>query len=357
MFTILNGAVLLSAPSTAGTTSWLATRYVSSLDNPDWVVPNLPLYGDDAGQPRGVDANLATATPSYNNAISLLTGRPPLEKAAYALGTSTGGGIWTLTDLTTALAVGFLPSSLQNAAGNYVTPNNDTMAAAVPGMQTNDDGTKVADPNQTQGYPLTYVQYALVPTQPLADASNVCRTDSQALLTSWLQYVTGAGQQNLPPGLAPLTPDLKAQALADIKKVGATKATKPCTPPAPGSSPSKSPSSPGAGGGGASNTGGSVGPTTGDSTLSLLNAGGPGTTPDDSIGAERNKPAPVVLIANPKIPGYGGSDLPSTIATIVGLLALVALLGGAAAWSSGWRPGRRQTVVPATPGPLPPPPP
>ena len=230
MFTIQNGAVLLSAPSDGESTSWFATRYVSSLDNSDWVVPSLPLYGDDAGKPRGVDADLALASPSYNNAITLLTGRPPLEKAVDSIDAS-GGGTWALTDLTTADALGMVPTQIQNADGEFVAPTAETMAAAVAGMQTNDDGTKVPDPNQTVGYPLTYVEYALVPTQPLADAANVCRTSSQALLTTWLDYVTGTGQTNLPAGLVPLTPDLKAEAIAAIKKVGATKATKPCTAP------------------------------------------------------------------------------------------------------------------------------
>jgi hypothetical protein len=75
-----------------------------------------------------------------------------------------------------------------------------------------------------------------------------------------------------------------------------------------------------------------------------------------SGGNGKNKPAALVLIANPKIPGYGGSGLPSAIATIAGLLGLVILLGGTAAYSAGWRPRRRQVVLTPSPEPLPPPP-
>ena len=45
-----------------------------------------------------------------------------------------------------------------------------------------------------------------------------------------------------------------------------------------------------------------------------------------------------MVAANPSIPRYGGSDLPSAVATLAALFGLIVIMGSAAAWSSGWRP-------------------
>ena len=63
MFNAQAQAVQLSAPADSEATSWFATRHVATLDPTDWVVPDLPLFGDDAGKPRGIDAQLGTGQP------------------------------------------------------------------------------------------------------------------------------------------------------------------------------------------------------------------------------------------------------------------------------------------------------
>jgi hypothetical protein len=331
MFTSQAHAVQLAAPAEAESTSWFATRHLATLDPNDWHVPNLPLFGSDAGRPRGIDSQLALADPSYNQAITLFTGRPTLEKYNDALD-ATGGGFWALTDLTTADALALVPTQIQNSALQFVGPTADSMAAAVAGMQVTSDGMRVPDPTQTAGYPLTYVEYALVPAQPLADVGNVCRPQSQALLAKWLDYVTGAGQANLPAGLVPLTPELKNEAVADIKKVGAAKAAKPCTAPVttpPPTTPTTAapsvtqpPPSIGAGVGSGAPAGFTSTPSSG---------------PTSSIRRAPAKPT-LVVAANPHIPGYGGSRVPSALLGLFALVGVIALTAGAAAWSSGWRP-------------------
>ena len=100
------------------------------------------------------------------------------------------------------------------------------------------DGTLLPNPASKanpDAYPLSFVEYALAPTDPLVStvgaehlagpgravaATTTPRTASQALLTSWLIYATGAGQSNLPPGFAPLTADLQAQAAKAIAAIG-----------------------------------------------------------------------------------------------------------------------------------------
>jgi hypothetical protein len=334
MFTAQSHAVQLTAPSEAEGTSWLTTRYLATLDPSDWVVPTLPLYGDDAGKARGIDAQLALANPSYNNAITLFSGKPILEKSVDSLD-STGGGFWALTDLTTADALGLEPTQVQNADLQFVAPTPDSMRAAVAGMQAGPDGTLVADPNQTQGYPLTYVVYAVVPAQPLADTTNVCRTSSQALLTKWLDYVTSTGQADLPEGMVPLTPDLKAQAAAAIKKVGASKPAKPCT------NASVAPTTPPP-----ANTV-TTPPPAAPTVAGAIAAEGRGvgsvgaTTSEPATGSSRTSGKPTLVVAaNPHIPGYGGERLPSALLSLLAIVGVIVLTAAAAVWSSGWRPRR-----------------
>src|SRR5262249_58523513 len=117
--------------------------------------------------------------------------------------------------------------------GTFVAPTAETMGAAVASMKPNAQGVlqPVIAPvtaaaglgvAATVAYPLTYVEYAFVPAEPLVDPSTCLpRTTSQSLLTKWLQYLTGPGQQNLAAGLAPLPASLQQQAAAGIRQAGA----------------------------------------------------------------------------------------------------------------------------------------
>src|SRR5205823_6084738 len=156
------------------------------------------------------------------------------------LSSNNSGGVWFLTDLATAQSLGLTTVELQNASGDFVEPTPETMAAAVPTMKADAAGMLIPDPRAGAAsaapglaapYPLTFVEYGLAPAAPLADATNACRTDSQALLRGWLTYITTTGQTVLPAGYQPLPADLRAQAAVAIAKVGATPASTPCTPP------------------------------------------------------------------------------------------------------------------------------
>src|SRR5262249_53861310 len=138
------------------------------------------------------------------------------------------------------------PVSIQMPSGQLTAPTSASIAAAVATMKTTADGLLVPDvtaltPQTTSStktaatvipYPLTYVVYAFVPAEPLTDPGTCApRTQSQTLLTDWLTYLTGAGQQALPAGLEPLPAALSTQAKDAIAKVGAQSST--CVP-APG---------------------------------------------------------------------------------------------------------------------------
>ena len=112
------------------------------------------------------------------------------------------------------------------------------------------DGTLLPNPNggavnRVEPYPLTYVEYAIVPTQPLLNSDCTADTATQTSLNEWLTFLVNQGQNDLPVGMAPLPSTLAAQANADIAKVGA--AAPACTPPAAPAAPSSNTTSASAG--------------------------------------------------------------------------------------------------------------
>ena len=328
-------------PSDASASTYYLTRYLSGAAPADWKVPDVGTFGTDAGKPRGIFDSFATADPNFN-ALSTYTGRPALDKSLNAIVSNATqyGGVWVVSDFTTAVAEGLTPVAIQNPGGQFVAPSAASMDAAVASMKPDADGLlqPAALPTDPAAYPLTYVVYALVPAQPLVDATCTPRTDSQALLHDWLTYLTTSGQQNLPAGLEPLPASILPQAAAAIAKVGATPNT--CTPPpaapAPAAPPAATPT--GAAGGSA----GSV----------PAGAVPPPAVPSSSAVASGPAPAPAkasLATASTPVPPYGGSGSASGIETVTALLAVVALTSFAA-WMSPKR-RRASAAVSAQPGP------
>lgn len=233
---------VVGATADADTGSWLMTHHLTQLRPGVWRVPSLGTFGADAGRTRGASASLALADPNFSNALTLLSGRPALRKNVSSFGGSDFGGAWVLTDLATARALELTPVSIENAAGTFVAPTPASLAAAVPTMRRGAAGTLLADPSATAPvggvtpYPLTQVEYALAPTEHLVDESCVARPSSDAVLRSWLGYLTTAGQAQLPAGFAPLTPALSAEAAQAIPTVAASASSRNC-PAAPPTAP------------------------------------------------------------------------------------------------------------------------
>lgn len=223
----------IAATAEAEGTSWIGTRHFKTLRPNLWKVPDGNLWGADRNRSRGVDAQLALADPSYTYVLNLVSGKAPMKKT-FAVTNSTNstsfGGVWLFTDLATARSFDLTVVSLGNGKGSFVTPTNETMQAAVPSMKAGTGGELLPDPavSDPNVYPLTFVEYAMVPAEPLVNTDCTLRTGSQELLRSWLTYLVGDGQKNLAPGFAPLTPDLVTKAQAEIAKVGASKLTGTC---------------------------------------------------------------------------------------------------------------------------------
>lgn len=219
---------------TSGTqaTTYFATEFLHALAAKTMTSPT-------TGSPAlGVVSNFSTAVPRF--AVDSVTG---LVNIVHALTPSKafGGMPFALLSGSDSDAVWFgmdamafqTPSSIGHTPV-YVAPSTGSMQAAVPTMTQESDGTLVPNPHaaatSTPAYPLTYVEYAIAPAQPLETTGcNTPRTTSQTDLTDWLNYLIGPEQQDLPAGMAPLTSTLLSQAQGAVAKVGAS----PCAPVPP----------------------------------------------------------------------------------------------------------------------------
>jgi hypothetical protein len=169
-----------------------------------------------------------------------------------------------IVDTANASAFNFPVAAIRNAAGKDVQPTSDAMTTALAGMTKTSAGTLEANPSDTDpaSYPLTLVQYAMVPTAGTATAT-------AGRIAQFLTYAADQGQQTgvleggLPAGYLPLTSALHDELTADITAV-----SKQSDPPIS--------SSPGSGsGGGTGGNSGSGGFVSGNSGLG--GSGGLGT--------------------------------------------------------------------------------
>jgi PBP superfamily domain len=159
--------------------------------------------------------------------------------------------LWGVVDQPDAVRFLFPTAALENAAGKYVLPTDQSMTAAVNDMTLGKNG--VLTPNFTKedpaAYPLTMVIYAVVPTGGISKAK-------ASKIAQFLDFVAGQGQQvgnqpgELAPGYLPLPQSLREQTLkaanevlhqtGDTKKPAASPSKSPS--PSPSASASKSPS-------------------------------------------------------------------------------------------------------------------
>jgi len=320
---------------TSGTqaTTYYATSFFHTLE------PSALTSPTTGNATLGAVANFATGAPRY--AVDPVTG---LINIVHALTPTRafGGMPFALISGSDSAAVWFgmtdaalqAPSSIGGKAV-FVVPTTGTLQAAVGSMTPESDGTLVPNPHAPAGataaYPLTFVEYAIAPTQPLEGDGCTPRASSQSDLADWLNFLVGPAQKELPAGLAPLTPSLEAQAQAAIAKVGTaagpcgspgtkTRLSGPGTPTAPGSGGSVfGGSGNGFGGAPGSGAGGSGHPGSGASSKGS-GAGATGTG-EPSLSAE---------LARVKL--HAGS---SWLLPAAGVLFLFGLIPGFALFASG----------------------
>ncbi len=187
--------------------------------------------GAKAGKPVGVLTDFLDLSPGQiPNVTRPATTKVGLRSAMkeWASGTACGNapkGLcagYVLTDLATATEFGWTPIALPNSAGEFVSPTPQSLAAGAAHLAEAEDGTlRPGDTGADPGaYPLTFVEYAVAPENPLVDSECRALVDRQRTLAEFLGMLAGAGQDNLGPGLVKLTPQLAELAKQQAAKVG-----------------------------------------------------------------------------------------------------------------------------------------
>jgi hypothetical protein len=170
-----------------------------------------------SGLPTDFSGTAAGVNYLYLPSSSPLTAAAALQKA---LGKYTSGGFaFSAMDSSEADFFGLFPASLQNAAGDFVSPSQQSITDALNDVTTNPDGTvspNYDDTGDAGAYPLPMVTYALVSTSAQPSATQASELGD--LLTNLVTYSHNGGTSSapLPAGYVPLPSNLYSQALADI---------------------------------------------------------------------------------------------------------------------------------------------
>ena len=269
--------------------------------------------------------------------------------------------LFAVLDSGTAADFRFPAAQLVNPAGNAEAPTTDSMTAAVNAMKTNPDGVtqyqnyanSAAAPYPADGYPLTEVQYAMVPTCGLSSAKSSAISTFLGDVANSQDYGFGLGQIPDFGGYLALDDAQRAQDLSAAQAVArqTCKSTPPDTtvsgqtPPTTGSGAgSGNPSSDDLG-----NSGG--GAPTSPSSL-------PATASTPSAAAGPSTTASAKASATPIALGDKAADTSSDVRYILPVaLAAGALLaiGGPLAYGFGTAdglrlPGRRRGGPPGPGG-------
>ena len=361
-----SGCVVVGAGSgvgvaaTSGTdaTTYLATRYLDAL-TPTQLVSAPDAQAAFPSESLAAISNFGAPPPAYD--VQTYTGRSILGHYTTPL---SGTAWWALTDAGTAATTwgGLDDFALQTSdslsatpsQAAYVAPTTASMQAAAANMTAQPDGTLLPNPQGApvggvEPYPLTYVEYAIAPAQPLLNADCTADTAAQTALNEWLSFLVGQGQQDLPSGMAPLPSSLTAQAQAAIAKVGT--GAPACTPAtaAPGSNTMSTAGTPS--GAGSSNTASEFGGITPDefanSTLLSLGEANAASGSKDVKGAGAE--SATARAAALSLAAFGKLPPDSWALPLLGILILTLLVPGLVFLASRRSRGTLADVQPTDP--------
>jgi len=236
-----------------------------------------------------------------------------------------------LMDSSEARFLGLSTASLENAAGNFVTPTANNLEAAAAGFTACPAadlscplGTytnNYADTNPS-AYPLTNITYAIVPTSTLSNAEG---TAVKALLTNLVEYSHSGA---VPAGYAPLPDSIYKAALADIS-------ADVSIAPAPQSTTTTTTTTPGSGSGSSGSSGSSDSSTTGtgsdfsstsSSALPLTTSSDNGSSGSGSSGSTPVAAPPASIPSGFLLVGLAATTRYLLPAIVV--LAIGSLIGG-----------------------------
>ncbi len=252
---------------------------------------------------------------------------------------------FAVLDSATAAGLSLTTSKLQQG-DDYIPLSTESLQSAASG----DLDSAGFFPEKAGAYPLSFVEYAVVPASALVDDKCVPRAAQQKELVDFLRFITGPGQKSLPAGFAALPEKLQQTATSALTQVGKGAAIGKCaakTPAKPGGTGSGSakksdptPTGSVAGvdsdSGSGSNSSGSssdAGPGVGSGTSGSADPGTGPLEPVSNISNDAQKVAAAQPVAAPNQKFAGFLDV-STLRGLVGLLLLIgltsmaALLGG-----------------------------
>ena len=157
----------VAATPDASAITLYATTYFDQRAPGQWV--SRPVNGTD----RGVSAQLGLADPDFRSAVEPMSQKGLLRKFStfFLQSSASPGPGWVLTDYATAVDLGLTPVAIENAAGEFVQPTPESIAAGLAPMTEDADGRLAPDPGTVApgAYPLTMVEYAMVPAEALVD--------------------------------------------------------------------------------------------------------------------------------------------------------------------------------------------
>jgi hypothetical protein len=255
----------------------------------------------------------------------------PSHNGAEVLGART---LFAVVDTGDSGAYQFPTAELVNPAGNAVGPTTDGMAAALASMKTNPDKiTQYQDFSSTSpdAYPLTEVQYAMVPTCGLS--SSKTRAISNFLNDVANSQLIGTSTGELPSfgGYLPLTTAQQAQDAAAAQQVS----TQSCTSPPPDTTVSgKNPGNNGVSGG-SGNGGGSTGSGTGTPSGTPRSAGVPSGSRSLLSTSPAVKATPSTEPVGLGMKGADDGSLAKVMLPIALILGALLVLGGPFAYAAG----------------------
>jgi len=155
-------------------------------------------------------------------------GETPALQAHYLRGYAYGGGSQPGTralagfgalDWSEASYYGLNSASLQNAAGQFVSPSETSIDDALNDTTESSDGIvsyNYNDSSDSGAYPMPLVTYAVVSTSGLSPENAQAEGD---LLTNMVCYSHFGGTITMPDGYVPLTDNLYDQARTEISKL------------------------------------------------------------------------------------------------------------------------------------------
>ncbi|MFC1433130.1 hypothetical protein ACEZDB_21030 [Streptacidiphilus sp. N1-3] len=253
--------------------------------------------------------------------------------------------VFAIMDSGQAKAFGLPEAQLENAAGAFVAPTASSMQAAVADMPVDRaTGTQLlpygkagsAYSTDRAAYPLTTVQYAMLPTQgvPAAKADRIAAFVRQVTSLGGGQ-VYGPQPGQLALGFVDLTTDQQARAAAAAQHVSAQDSTLPDGRTAPASTGAPGSGSTGGSSGGSA-SGGTSGGGAGSGTPSPGTAGGTGAAGPSGSPLDNLQPVAAGR-PNPDRAGLQRLLLPGLL-----VAGAVLLVGGPAALVLGGTPAGGQ---------------